>query len=411
MTNYIKIWGTFCLTAAILTSCLSCSSDDGSDEPTVVAGPEEVDDTAEGTVTEETSSMLEQYFGSHIDLEALSNYANQSKPSYIVKDNTGSNEITNAKATLGRVLFYDKQLSVDNTVSCSSCHQQSTAFSDMDLVSQGVNGTTGRHSMRLVNSRFSDEVRFFWDERANTLEDQTTMPIQDHLEMGFSGEDGAPSIKDLTEKLADLDYYQELFSFAYGDTAITENRMQEALANFIRSIQSFDSKYDVGRNNAGNDGQDFANFTAEENRGKQLFLLPPDRGGVGCAGCHRAPEFDIDPESLNNGVIGIFASNDIDLTITRSPSLRDVFNSNGVLNGALMHDASKTTFRQVLEHYNDIDATGNNNLDRRLRGGPGQNGQQLNMSEGDMLALEAFIKTLSGSDMYTNPKWSDPFIQ
>lgn len=120
--------------------------------------------------------------------------------------------ITDAGATLGRVLFYDKKLSVDNTLSCSSCHQQAFAFSDTAIVSKGImNGVTKRHSMRLVNARFSAEKRFFWDERAETLEDQTTMPIKDHAELGFSGMDGRPTFQDLLKKLEALDYYQELF--------------------------------------------------------------------------------------------------------------------------------------------------------------------------------------------------------
>jgi cytochrome c peroxidase len=78
-------------------------------------------------------------------------------------------------------LFYDKNLSVNNSVSCASCHKQELAFGDNVTACIGVNGVTGRHSMRLVNTRFSNESRFFWDERANTLETQTTMPIQDHI--------------------------------------------------------------------------------------------------------------------------------------------------------------------------------------------------------------------------------------
>ena len=179
-----------------------------------------------------------------IDFNALDNYSNQPIPTYIVKDNTPiSNPITDKGATLGRVLFYDKKLSIDNSISCASCHKQEFAFGDTAQVSIGVNGTTGRHSMRLVNSRFALENKFFWDERATSLEVQTTMPIQDHVEMGFSGVSGFPDLDSLRRKLAKQDYYKELFSFVYGDTIITENRIQKSLAQFIRSIQSFDSKF------------------------------------------------------------------------------------------------------------------------------------------------------------------------
>ena len=375
---------------------ISCSGDDNN-----------VDVPDDGT----ESSVLQQIFGDNIDLSNLYNYANQDIPVYITKDNTDTNVITDAKATLGRVLFYDKNLSVDNTIACASCHQQAFAFGDNANVSTGVNGVTGRHSMRLINSRFARETRFFWDERANTLEEQTTQPIQDHAEMGFSGQDGAPDLSDLLIKLADLEYYQELFEFAYGNTTITEERLQESLAQFIRSIQSFDAKYDIGRAQVQNDNQPFPNFTDQENLGKTLFFTPPNQNGAGCITCHGAPEFDIDPMSLNNGVIGVFGDpTATDLIVTRAPTLRDIFNYQGVLNGALMHDASSATMVNVIEHYNEIDATGNTNLDNRLRGGPGANGQNLNLTETDILALEAFIKTLSGTNVYTDTKWSDPFV-
>lgn len=348
-------------------------------------------------------------FGNSIDLTNLEEYANQSIPDYITKDNTNGNQINDAEATLGRVLFYDKQLSIDNTISCSSCHQQAFAFSDPDAVSTGVNGVTGRHSMRLVNTRFAEEFRFFWDERAATLEEQTTQPIQDHAEMGFSGQDESPDLNDLIEKLEALEYYQELFTFVYGDAEITEARMQNAMAQFIRSIQSFDSKFDIGRAQVNNDRDDFPNFTDEENLGKTLFMQGQDRGGVGCFGCHRAPEFDINPNSRNNGVVAV--ANDatsLDLENTRSPSLRDLVQADGTLNGPMMHNGEFTSLLQVINHYNQITIDPNNtNLDNRLRnGGTGQN---LNLTDNEKNALVAFLKTLSGSDIYTNSKWSDPF--
>lgn len=97
-----------------------------------------------------------------IDLDNLFDYANQSKPVYIVKDNTpANNSIDNKTATLGRVLFYDKNLSANNTIACASCHKQEKAFGDDATQSVGLNGgLTGRHSMRLINSRFSNEVKF-----------------------------------------------------------------------------------------------------------------------------------------------------------------------------------------------------------------------------------------------------------
>lgn len=362
--------------------------------------------------------ILQAVFGNNINLDNLDNYASQDIPDYIVKDNTNGNNIDDATATLGRVLFYDKNLSSDNSISCSSCHQQAFAFSDPEARSQGVNDLTGRHSMRLINARFSEEVRFFWDERAEDLEDQTTRPIQDHNEMGYSGENGDPGMDELLVKLEAIDYYQELFRFAFGDEAVTEERLQTALSQFIRSIQSFDSRYDEGRALVAADNQNFPTFTSEENQGKQLFLAPPQfnaqgqriGGGLGCAGCHRPPEFDIDPNSLNNGIIGNLADpGNPDFTVTRSPSLRNVMHPNGGENGPFMHDAVLADLNAVLNHYNNIIiAQGNTNLDPRLR--PGGNPQQLNLTVPERNAVLAFLQTLSGTAVYSDPKWTDPFL-
>ena len=347
-----------------------------------------------------------------IDLDDLFNYETQNIPSYITKDNTPeTNQINNEITTLGRVLFYDKNLSENNTIACASCHQQAFAFSDPLVSSVGLNGgNTGRHSMRLVNSRFSNEEKFFWDERATSLENQVTQPIQDHIEMGFSGTNGDPDFNELIAKLSAIDYYQTLFDFAYGNSTINEDKIQRALSQFIRSIQSFDSKFDEGFVQSPNLNAPFPNYTPQENLGKQLFLNPPPNGGAGCAGCHAPPEFDIDPNTLNNGVIGVIGSTtEVDLTNTRSPSLRDLVNPDGSLNGPLMHDGSMTSLLQVINHYNSIpNNPANNNLDNRLQR-PGNQTQQLNLTINEKSALEAFLKTLSGSDIYTNEKWSDPF--
>ena len=370
------------------------------------------------TTAPTTNSAIVEVFGTKIDPSNLPNYSSQTIPNYIRKDNTGTNPITNEKAILGRVLFYDKNLSIDNTVSCASCHQQAFGFSDTSLASQGVQGgLTTRHSMRLINTRFAIESKFFWDERAATLEAQVTTPIQDHAEMGFSGQNGRPNLAALLTKLGGIAYYQELFTLAYGSSAVTEPRIQQALAAFIRSIQSFDSKYDLGRAQANNDAANFPNFTSQENLGKQLFLTPPVfdgtgtriSGGAGCQGCHQAPEFDIDPNSRNNGIIRPLSQGaGQELFITRAPTLRDAVNASGGSNGPFMHSGVLTSLQNAVGHYNNIAALpGNTNLDPRLM--PGGNGQKLNLTGAEISAIVAFLQTLSGKDVYTNEKWGNPF--
>jgi cytochrome c peroxidase len=349
-----------------------------------------------------------------IDLNDLPHYAQQTIPAYIVKNNTPpNNQISDKGAILGRVLFYDKNLSLTNTQSCGSCHKQQFAFSDTAAQSPGYNGgVTDRHTMRLVNARFGQEVKFFWDERATSLEAQTTQPIQNHVEMGFSGANGDPGIDSLIHKMETLPYYATLFQFAFGSPEITENRMQLALAQFVRSIISFDSKFDLGRVQVANDGMPFPNYTAQENEGKQLFLAPPNNGGAGCQACHSAPEFDIDPASHNNNVIRTASDTSVlDLTNTRAPSLRDLVNPNGSPNGPMMHNGVFTTLLGVINHYNQIVINpANTNLDNRLRGpGPGGQGQNLQLTQTQKDALIAFLKTLTGTAVYTDPKLSDPF--
>ncbi len=358
-------------------------------------------------------------FSGTIDLSAFFNYAYQDVPDYIVQDNGDNNPITDEKATIGRVLFYDKQLSADLSTACASCHLQEFAFGDTSLVSQGANGLTGRHSMRLINSRFSEENSFFWDKRASTLEDQTTMPIRDHAEMGFSGTNGDPDFDDLLNRLNDLDYYGQLFEFVYGDQTVTEDRIQECLGQFIRSIQSFDSRYDEGLAQTNDPNVPFPNFTVIENLGKDLFMEASNfdtdanriSGGANCNSCHRAPEFDIDPVSRNNGVV-LEVDGSVNFEIHRSPTLRDLFNpTTGQLNGPLMHNGNFQNLGGVIQHYNNL---GNNlptsfipQLDTRLR--VGSNAQKLNLDNQEIMALSSFLRTLTGTDVYTNEKWSDPF--
>jgi cytochrome c peroxidase len=387
----------------IATMSFSCSSDD--EETTYIPIPNV------------SYPNVIAAFGDNLNLNSLANYANQSVPNFITKNNSGTNLITDKGATLGRVLFYDKNLSSNNTISCASCHQQSNAFGDTNVSSVGVNGTTGRHSMRLINSRFANESKFFWDERAINLETQSTMPIKDHGEMGFSGTNGDEPFSSLINKLSAIGYYKELFKFVYGAEEITENKMQLALAQFIKSIQSFDSKFDAGRSLVPNNNQPFPNYTAQENQGKNLFLSPPvfdatgnrTSGGLGCAGCHAAPEFDIDPNTRNNGIIGTINGTGIDITNTRAPSLRDLVKLNGNTNGPMMHTGVITTLQAAIGHYGTINiAPGNTNLDPRLR--PNGFGQKLHLTAPEVNSVIAFLRTLSGTDVYTNPKWSNPFL-
>jgi len=357
-------------------------------------------------------------FGDQLPVEPPLSYAS-SAPDYIEKDLRLGEDVDDKLATLGRVLFYDKQLSLNHTISCSSCHQQEHAFGDPSSRSVGLDGEeTGRQSMRLVNVRFAEEFRMFWDERAEDLNDQVTQPIQDHIEMGFSGTGNQPTIDSLLRKLSAIDYYKELFEWSYGPSAeITEDRIATALEHFVFSIESFDSRFDQGRSQVGGGLGPFPNFTASENRGKQLFLQMPQinlqgvriGGGAGCGGCHRPPEFDIIDHSHNNGVDHVAGNpNGFDTTNTRSPSLRDVLGPDGLPNTPMMHTGDFFDFTTVVEHYNEVIQHENNHtVDAKLVRGDLRIQLELNTTE--RADLENFVKTLSGSNLYVDKRWSNPF--
>lgn len=317
----------------------------------------------------------------------------------------GDNPITDHGATLGRVLFYDKILSANGTVSCASCHQAENGFSDASVLSVGfAGGTTGRHSMTLINSRWYQRGRFFWDERATTLEEQVLMPFQDEVEMGLT-------LQELDNLISQQSYYPDLFSNAFGDTIITTDRVSKALAQFVRSIVSFDSKYDTGRAQVNGPGGNFPNFTAEENLGKQLFFQTIPNGGGACFGCHTTEAFiSANPGPQNNG---------LDLTTTDSgaggvfpnPIFDGRFKTSTLRNIELtapyMHDGRFTTLEEVVEHYNSgIQA--HPTLSPALTDDNGDP-VQLNFTSTEKAALVAFLKTLTDNSIATEPKWSDPF--
>jgi len=367
--------------------------------------------------TDYLQTAIQQAFNGSIDLSALDDFENPVVPAYIRAPNTVNSPVTNAGATLGRVLFYDPALSIDDTISCSSCHQQANAFSDIAVVSNGVSGgVTGRHSMRLINTIYSDEEAFFWDERAVDLEDQVTDPIRDHNEHGFSGQNGRPDFDDLITKLSDIEYYQELFAFTFGDPAITEPRMQSALSQFVNSITSFDSRFDEGFAQVTDVFLPFPNYTFDENAGKNLYMSGPEDQGAGCRRCHADPTFSVFQDSGHIGVISVAGdANATDLTNVRSPSLRDVFNPDGTTNGPFMHDGSMATMREVMDHYDAIPVPTTEPLRTEFMETIDQQlvefGQveQLNLTDTEKDQVEAFLRTLSGQNVYTDTKWSDPF--
>lgn len=332
------------------------------------------------------------------------NYANINLPAHFTinnpdfgnisgLDNTpNNNQISDAGATLGRVLFYDKRLSANDTTACASCHLQENAFTDPAQLSVGFEGgLTGRNSMSLANAAYYENGRFFWDERADTLEEQVLMPIQDSVEMGMD-------LDDLEVKLAATSFYGDLFDDAFGSSEVTSERISLALAQFVRSMVSYESKFDEGFDNGG-DFNPNGVFTAEEELGRQLFFS--NNNGPNCDACHETAAMILD-QPRNNG---LDANTNADQGTGggrfKSPSLRNI-----AVTGPYMHDGRFDTLEEVVEHYNS-GIQDHPQLANQLQ----QNGQpeQLNLSQAEMNALVAFMETLTDESFLTDPKFSDPF--
>ncbi|NEQ50162.1 MAG: cytochrome-c peroxidase [Leptolyngbya sp. SIO3F4] len=333
-------------------------------------------------------------------------YSSTGLPGYLIgpleaaQDNQPEdNLITDHGATLGRVLFYDKNLSLNNTISCASCHQQVLGFSDTARFSVGLNGElTHRHSMGLTNARYYTNGRFFWDERAATLEEQVLVPIEDPIEMDLA-------LDSLEKRLSGLPYYPVLFYRAFGDSTINQDRIARAMAQFIRSIVSVDSKYDEGVLISGDPQKPFFNFTEEENLGKAIFH---GSRGLNCSGCHGGHTFSAD-NPRSNGII----SNDIGAyAVTGIEWQRGAFKAPSLKNIAVrppyMHNGSMPSLEAVIEHYNSgLGISEDFPLDLHLI----NNGQpiRMNLTEDDKQALLAFLHTLTDPVVLESPMYSDPF--
>lgn len=341
--------------------------------------------------------------------ETAFNYASPALPAAFsappipAQDNMpATNLTTDAGATLGRVLFYDKRLSTNQTVSCASCHLQANGFSDPRRFSVGFNGgLTGRNSMGLSNARWYQRKRFFWDERAATLEEQALLPIQDSLEMGMT-------LQALTNRLSAEPYYTNLFAQTFGTPDVTSERVAKALAQFVRSIVSTQSKYDAGV------ASGFANFTAQENLGRQVFF--GQVGSATCSACHGSDNFVPGPNINNNGLenpyvdkgVGALTGRAQDEGLFKVPSLRNI-----ELTAPYMHDGRFATLEQVVEFY-DSGVVAHPNLSPPLRVPPGNGAAsgtplRLNLTPTQKAALVAFMKTLTDPSVATNAMFSDPF--
>lgn len=312
----------------------------------------------------------------------------------------GDNPLTQEGVKLGRMLFYEKSMSLDGSIACASCHLQENAFTDPNRFSEGVGGSLGgRQAMSVFNTAWHKN-EFFWDGRAHLLRDQSLMPIQDELEM----KETLPSV---IAKLEAKDDYKDQFIRAFGDDEITAVRMSLALEQFMNSIVSYRSKYDEYL-------EGITTLSASEERGRKLFFTEynpgfPELSGPDCAHCHGGLNFD-NNQYMNNGLD--VEANQEDLgrqNATENTDDRAKFKVTSLRNIAVtapyMHDGRFATLEEVINHYNDgiqISPTLDPALEYTTQTG-------LMLSDVDKQDLIAFLKTLTDEELLTDERYSDPF--
>lgn len=319
------------------------------------------------------------------------------------------------RAVLGRVLFYDKKLSKDGTIACASCHKQTLGFGDDAAFSRGVyDRSTDRNSIALASvSNFSayygtdlngsQAIRFFWDNRAETAADQSRGSLTNVKEMDMH-------MSEVVAAVQSQPYYEALFKKAYGDFAVTEDRVTDAISNFVNAMGSYQSKFDVeAAKVASNFSSTFSNFNgynAQENRGLQLYQ-------TNCSSCHspimgRPMLFNanngldaiIDPNDMGVGAISHDSQDDGTFKV---PTLRNI-----ALSAPYMHDGRFKTLDEVVEHYSTgVQSHPNLHENLEIAGSP----KNLSLSSDDKQALIAFLHTLTDYQVQADTRFSDPFKQ
>lgn len=302
------------------------------------------------------------------------------------------NPVTDAGATLGRVLFYDKRLSSTQTHSCGSCHEQKRGFANGTAFSVGVTGEPSRrNAMGLSNVQFNRANRFFSDARVESLERLVLMPIEDSTEL-------ANSLPLVVSRLTSTDFYPALFEAAFGTPDVTAERISWALAQFLRSLKSYRSPFDRIWNPV--EGQDSVPassvFTRLALEGQDLFRE------LSCHVCHR-DSFHIMGGLTGNGLDVLPADPGAGEGRFRSGSLRNIART-----APYMHDGRFPTMREVIDHYDhgmksvDPLATA---LTDPATGGP----KRMNLTERQKAALEAFLQGLTDEAFLSDVRFSDPF--
>lgn len=299
-------------------------------------------------------------------------------------------------ATLGRVLFYDKTLSINNAVSCGSCHRQELAFADNKRFSRGFESrSTPRNTPAIQNIAVTGQS-LFWDGREHDLKNMVLKPVFNHLEMGMS----TPS--EITNKVAKRAYYPQLFADAFGSDEINFERIAEALTGFVGSIRSDRSKFDMSPADK---------LSPREQRGMDLFF-----GKYNCGSCHnlfnaRGYSFSSGNEMINIGLDANYADKGMG-DLTNNPEDNGKFKIPNLHNIALtapyMHDGRFESLEEVMNHYSS-GIQNHPNLSPQLKDNFTGIPLALNITEQDKKDMIAFLETLTDHHLLTDPRFSDPF--
>lgn len=318
--------------------------------------------------------------------------------------------LINAKqALLGRVLFYDKQLSITNETSCASCHLQSAAFSDPLAKSMGINGQqTKRNSLALASTPSFEAsygtsdasgafVGFFWDDRANSIASQSLETIENEIEMGHD-------LVELAEQLSEQEIYRILNKKAFNSEHISTSNILRALEVFTNSIVSGSSRFDrlMDQEFFGPEVNNEPMWTFQEQTGRSLYLQ-------NCASCHSADMSFPARAIANNGLDmvgedkgkGEVAGSSFN-GLFKVPFLRNI-----ELTAPYMHDGRFATLEEVIDHYsNNIQPHANLSFElTEIDGSP----KRMNFTHEEKEALIAFLKTVTDDRLPFEERLSDPF--
>ena len=325
-------------------------------------------------------------------------YDLQIPESFQALDQPADNPLTVEGVELGRRLFFDPILSADSTMSCSSCHEPKSSFTDNLPVSTGIDNIAGkRSSMSLLNVAYYNKG-LFWDGRSKTLEEQALLPVEDPIEL----HDRWPNVVQKLQRHSD---YPQRFRKAFGiedKKEISKELAAKAIAQFERIlISSGQSRYDKVRR-----GELF--FTDAELNGFDMFFdISPELPDAECGHCHNAPLFTTN-EYFNNGIelvatledfpdqgLGAVSGIRSQNGKFRAPTLRNI-----ELTAPYMHDGRFQTLEEVLDHYNSGGHLADN-LDPLIR--------PLGLTEQQKADILAFLKTLTDPEFNNNPAFQNPF--